>query len=101
MKKIIVSILLLSATGAASADLKERVAGMPDDVRSWAWRQAGCNHWRGEAPVDADRARKIRESINDLRCNDLARDSEVLRRRYVNRRNILDLLASANELTPD
>jgi hypothetical protein len=103
MKRLTVFCLLL-VTGAAFAqptDLKSRLATMPDDVRSWAWRQASCNHWREEMPDDAERARRIKEAMNDLRCYDLTRDSEMLHRRYINRGNILDLLASANELKAD
>ncbi|GIL39510.1 hypothetical protein [Roseiterribacter gracilis] len=95
-------LLLLAGTAHAQpTDLKSRLSVMPDDVRSWAWRQAGCNHWREEMPGDSERARRIKEAMNDLRCYDLSRDSEMLRRRYVNRANILDLLANANELKAD
>jgi hypothetical protein len=103
MKRLTV-ICFLFLTGVASAqptDLKSRLSVMPDDVRSWAWRQASCNRWREEMPDDAERARLIKEAMNDLRCYDLTRDSEMLHRRYINRANILDLLASANELKAD
>ena len=107
MKRLTLALLLFTTgafaqpLAAPNADLKSRVQGMPDDVRSWAWRQAGCNHWREEMADDGERARRIKDAVTDLRCNDLTRDSEMLRRRYVNRSNILDLLASANELKPD
>lgn len=94
-------VVLTSPALAETQDLKTRLQVMPDDVRSWAWRQASCNRWREEMPDDAERARRIKEAMNDLRCYDLSRDSELLRRRYVNRGNILDLLASANELKSD
>jgi hypothetical protein len=105
-RRLLLSLLLssaapLCAAAADAPDLKTRLQVMPDDVRSWAWRQASCNRWREELPDDAERAWRIKQAMNDLRCYELSRDNEILRRRYVNRSNILDLLADANELKAD
>ena len=40
----------------------------------------GCNHWMGEEPYDAERAKEIERAIAQLRCAELDADEAAIRR---------------------
>ena len=67
--------LLLATTSPAFA-----LHNIPADVRAWIDRVQGCDHWLGEEPYDAERARQIARNVRELRCTMLDRDERRLRR---------------------
>lgn len=76
------------------ADLKR---GQPKDVKKLIDRLAGCTHWSGEEPYDAERKREITLAMKELRCDRLEQDEAVARKRYAKQPGVLKVLQQAKE----
>src|SRR5215469_9289159 len=71
------------ASFAHADDALERLKqGMPAPVAEFIERAANCNHWAGEEPYDADRAKEISNALSELRCSHLDADQASLLKRY-------------------
>lgn len=89
-----VAVLLgLSASSSQAADplaaYKSARAGAPADVGIYMDRRAGCMHWAGEEPNDADRRAEINNAIADLKCAAIDADEAALRRKYASQPSAL------------
>jgi hypothetical protein len=82
----------------APADVEALKKGMPKDVASFIERTFECNHYGGEEPYDAGRAKQIERARKKLRCEDLPRDGKRLRKKYRNDPKVLKALDAADDL---
>lgn len=94
----LVLILLLTPEDAAWEALRTRVEGAPRKVAAFIERRAGCNHFLGEEPYDAERAAELKKAIRELRCTRIERDVRRLERTYRGRPEILRLLKDTEDL---
>ncbi|MBS0282157.1 MAG: hypothetical protein JSR25_13400 [Proteobacteria bacterium] len=94
------SLLLLPA--AASAAPEDELAAMEKtlsrDVRAFIERKIECNHWAGEEPYDAARARQIERAVQHLKCEALDKDEVALKRRHAGDERALKGFALADEV---
>lgn len=91
-------LLLLSAQDGISEGLRARVQSAPRKVAAFIERRAGCNHFLGEEPYDAERAAELKRTIRELRCARIERDERRLERTYRDRPDILRLLKETEDL---
>src|SRR5262245_44804516 len=63
---------LASVADADLSAVEDLKADQPIPVAALIDRIVDCNHWRGEEPYDAERAKEIEAAISSLRCKDLA-----------------------------
>lgn len=77
--------------------LKARVAAGPRKVAAFIERRAGCNHFTGEEPYDAERRAFLEKTIRQLRCARIERDERALRRQYRRQPAVLRLLDETAE----
>lgn len=78
-------------------DFDARLAAAPADVRAFVGRKAECDHWLGEEPYDADRAREIEAALSTLACDGIDRQEMGLRQHYAGNREITLLLDDADK----
>ena len=91
-------ILLLSPEDPADEALRTRVEAAPRKVAKFIERRAGCNHFLGEEPYDAERAAELNRTIRELRCDRVESDERRLERSYRGRPDILRLLKETEDL---
>lgn len=97
---LFISLCFLAAHAFASDDpLGNLKKGQPKDVRELIDRLAGCTHWSGEEPYDAERKREISLAMKDLRCNRLEKDEAAARKRYAKQPSTIKVLQRAKELS--
>jgi hypothetical protein len=97
-RSLLILLCLFAAQAAASDDpLASLKAGQPGDVKKLIDRLAGCTHWSGEEPYDAERKREISLAMKDLRCDRLEKDEAAARKRYAKRPGVLNVLQQAKE----
>lgn len=77
--------------------LKARVAAGPRKVAAFIERRAGCNHFLGEEPYDAERRAFLEKTIRELRCARIERDERALRRQFRKQPAVLRLLDETAE----
>ena len=81
---IVLSGIALQASAAATHE--EQMAalkkGQPKAVASLIARMADCQHWRGEEPYDASRAKEMAAAMDKLRCDKLDQDMARLRKQF-------------------
>jgi hypothetical protein len=95
---ILISFFCLSAHAIAGDDpLADLKAGHPADVQKLIDRLAGCAHWSGEEPYDADRKREISSAMKTLRCDRLEKDEAAARERYAKQPRVINALQQARE----
>lgn len=68
-----------------------KTTGLPADVVAFKLRRDRCDHFRGEAPYNAARARVLRDRLAK-NCNGTDRDLATLRRRYARKPPVLTSL---------
>lgn len=95
-------MLLLMAAAMASATptearVQRELKAVPHVVRDFLERRAGCNHWAGEEPYDAERAAYIAKAVRDLRCRRIEADEHQIKRRYAKSRRVRWLLAATRD----
>ncbi|BBP82675.1 hypothetical protein PHLH8_23170 [Pseudomonas sp. Pc102] len=56
-------------------------ADLPGDVASFAERYANCEHFLGEEPYDAERAKELAQAVEEL-CTGIDAQLDALRQRY-------------------
>lgn len=78
------------------ADIKK---GQPADVAELIDRLAGCNHWSGEEPYDADRRKEIASAMKELGCERLEKDEAAATKRHANNPDAIRALKQARELS--
>jgi hypothetical protein len=97
-RSLLVFLCLLAVQALASDDpLAHLKAGQPRDVKQLIDRLAGCAHWSGEEPYDAERRREITLAMKDLRCDRLQKDEAAALKRYAKRPRVLKVLQQAKE----
>ncbi|WP_050469095.1 hypothetical protein [Herbaspirillum chlorophenolicum] len=84
-------------TWASDYPLAELKKNQPRDVMKLIDRLAGCAHWSGEEPYDAERKREIASAMSDLRCDRLEKDEATARKRYSKQPRVLNVLQQAKE----
>jgi hypothetical protein len=74
----------VSCTASADRDdpTAELKKNQPRLVAALIDRILGCNHWLGESPYDADRAKEIKQAVSELRCNELEKDETAVLKKY-------------------
>ncbi len=96
--RILAAFLLLLPVAASAApedDLSAMTKMLPRDVRVFIARKSECNHWAGEDPYDAERAKQIERAVLRLKCETLDKDEAALTRRHAGDGRILKALALA------
>jgi hypothetical protein len=91
-------ILSLSPADDPWKSLRPRVESAPRRVAKFIERRAGCNHFLGEEPYDAERSAELGKALRDLRCERVDRDGRRLTRAYSGRPEILQLLKDSEAL---
>jgi hypothetical protein len=74
---------------------------LPQDVKAYADRRAGCNYWPSERSTNAVRNGEIQRHIRQLRCDTLDREEAILKARYRDMPGMLDTIADAHDAMPD
>ncbi len=101
MLPIILASVIASAAvptmDAADARAHRELRAAPLAVRDFISRRAGCNHWGGEEPYDADRAAQIAAAVRELRCHDIEADERRIKRKYVKSRRLQWLMAATRD----
>ena len=82
---------------AATDDAANLKNGQPADVVKLIDRFAGCKHWAGEEPYDAERKREIAQGMTKLRCDRLANDEKAALKRYAKKPATIKALKRAAE----
>lgn len=72
-------------------------AGQPKHVKKLIDRLAGCAHWSGEEPYDAERKKEISLAMKDLQCDRLEKDEAAALKRDAKRPGVLKVLQQAKE----
>lgn len=72
-------------------------SGLPAEVRRFVDRRMECDHWTGEEPYDAERARQIDRAVRDLNCACVDADDRKLGARYADRPDVQAELARARD----
>jgi hypothetical protein len=89
----VAALLGLFAPSSQAADplaaYKAARAGAPADVATYMDRRAGCMHWAGEEPYDADRRAQINGNLAKLKCGTIDADEVALRRKYASQPSAL------------
>jgi cytochrome c556 len=91
-----VTVPCLAASDDPLADLKK---SQPKDVAALIERLAGCNHWSGEEPYDAERRKEILDAMADLKCDRLAADEAKALKRHAKNPKAIRALKQAKELS--
>ena len=94
-------LLLMAATMASAtpteAQVQRELKSAPHAIRDFLERRAGCNHWAGEEPYDAERAAYIAKAVRELRCRQIEADEKLIKRRYAKSRCVLWLLKTTRD----
>jgi len=77
------------------AELKK---GQPKPVASLVDRIISCNHWLGEPPYDADRAKEISNAVSELRCKHLEADESAVLSAYGAKPNVKKAIDAAKQV---
>ena len=85
------------AMDAADARAHRELRAAPIAVRDFISRRAGCNHWGGEEPYDADRAAQIAAALRKLRCDRIEADERRIKRKYAKSRRLQWLMAATRD----
>jgi len=93
-------ILALAATARATevgpgAELK---GNQPPAVAALIDRIINCNHWSGESPYDADRAKQISAALSELRCSQLKDDEAAILSKYQADAAVKRAISAAHEV---
>ena len=103
-KSFLLALLLIGMVvpGEATANTEDIMhaltQGMPADVSDFIYRRVECNHWEGEEPYDAERARDIEEATLRLDCKALPQQEQYLRQQYSGEEGVLESLEKATDL---
>ena len=104
MKALLPLLLLSCAACGAQAPLRAQTrapggqpSNVPSDVRAFVARREECEHFLGEEPYDAARARELERKVKSL-CTGSDAKLARLKRRYAGRAAVMDLL---RPLDPD
>ncbi|WP_337270335.1 hypothetical protein [Oryzifoliimicrobium ureilyticus] len=65
---------------------------LPFDVTAFLDRRAQCQHWSGEEPYDAERAKQIEVALQKLHCDRLDADEAWLRRQHARNMGVIKAL---------
>ena len=88
MRQAVLAIALFGTAleASAAATFEERIAalkkGQPKAIASLIDRIADCQHWSGEEPYDAERAKEMAAAMSRLRCDRLETDEAQVRKHY-------------------
>jgi len=61
-------------------------------------RIISCNHWSGESPYDADRAKEINAALSELRCSRLKNDEAAILSKYGADSAVKRAISAAHEI---
>jgi len=86
IKKFIIGTLACVITCSVAASENDPVAELrknqPKPVTDLIDRIVDCNHWRGEEPYDAGRAKEIKVAMAELRCSKLEQDTSIVFKKF-------------------
>lgn len=105
MTKLFLAILVLASMFIASFalagedPLAKLKSGQKKPVAALIDRMVYCNHWQGEEPYDADRAKEINSAILELRCGALDKDEASILKRYKSDSKLKDTLRAAKDFS--
>lgn len=85
------------ALALSDAEVEAQIRDAPPVVRAFIERRAGCNHWGGEYPYDAERAREIKRVGRELHCRRLDADEHRLRKAFAHKAKILKLISITSD----
>ena len=88
---------LMLALAVATLGPAACAAGLPADVAAFVKQRDGCDHFRGEEPYDAERAKFINERLEAL-CAGTDRRLAELRAKYRNRADVTAALAGYEDV---
>lgn len=91
-------LLPVAVSAAPEDDLSAMTKMLPHDVRAFIDRKSECNHWAGEEPYDAARAKQIERAVARLKCETLDKDEAMLKRRYSRNAPVRKVLALADDI---
>ena len=102
---MLAAILFLAAQTPADDDgwekLRARVETAPQDVATFIQRRTACNHWDGEVNGTGDgRDKMVQKERKKLRCDEVDRDEEMLRKVHRKSPALLKLLDDTKNLPP-
>lgn len=96
---VLASLLITSISFAGEDPLAKLKSGQKKPVAALIDRIVYCNHWQGEEPYDADRAKEINNAILELRCGALDKDEASILKRYKSDSKIKDALRAAKDFS--
>jgi hypothetical protein len=94
---VLVTLSLIGANTYAGyeEDIAAIQKNMPISVKKVIERQVACNHWAGEEPYDAERAKEIEKAVNQLKCSTLEQDEAKLIKKYKARADVKEAINQA------
>jgi basic membrane lipoprotein Med (substrate-binding protein (PBP1-ABC) superfamily) len=83
---VLISAILIvpSVFADDTAEVKDLKKGMPQDVTQVIDRVIQCNRWDGEETSTKERAEQVKKELEKWSCSTLAKDQEVIVKRYAN-----------------
>jgi hypothetical protein len=76
-------LFIACPAGASPDDPVEALKkNQPPPVAALIDRIVDCNHWMGEPPYDAQRAKEIQRAVSALRCNRLDKDESAILKKH-------------------
>ena len=98
----LVACLVLCFTAISYASDKDPGAELkqnqPPAVAALIDRIISCNHWSGESPYDADRAKEINSALSELRCAQLKDDETNILNKFQANPAVKKAISTAHEL---
>lgn len=92
---LLAALVLSPAVAAETPGSPGAKANIPADAAAYVQRRIACDHWAGEDPYDAARARQIAAAAKSLRCDAIDADETRLRRKYGRDPDVLKALDAA------
>lgn len=92
---VLLSVLAVNSYAGYDEDIAAMQKNMPISVKKVIERQVACNHWAGEEPYDAERAKEIAKAVNQLKCDTLEQDEAKLIKKYKTRADVKDAINQA------
>ena len=98
----LVACFILGVAAVSHASDKDPGAALkrnqPPAVAALIDRIIDCNHWSGESPYDADRAKEINTALSELRCAQLKNDEAAILSKYQANPAVKKAISAAHEV---
>lgn len=92
---VLLSVVAANTYAGYEEDVVAIQKNMPTPVKKVIERQIACNHWAGEEPYDAERAKEISVAVSQLKCDALEQDEAKFIKKYKSRPDVKSAINQA------